>query len=461
MTPTRALAAFVADAPPFGAPAVAAAAEAVADLTACLLAGHDDPATVRVEAAVRGWSTGPATVVGRGDGLAVPDAALVNGVAAHALDFDDNFGPSAGHASAALVPALLALAESRDAGGAALLDAYLAGLEAMTFVGDALTIAHYERGWHSTSTIGTIGVAAACARLAGLDADAAGRAIGLSTSMAGGSKAQFGTMAKPLHAGFAARNGLTAALLAASGVTAAPEMLAGPWSFTDHFRGAGPEPDFAAGIARLRAVAAGAAAPAILEHGLKPKIHPNCASVHAALDAVLDLRREHGFEAADVESIETVVRELTLRNLMHPRPVDPLQARFSMPYGIAAALVGGGRLSLSDFRADAIGRPALDDLMPRVSMRVHGPGAAIAAAEVTGEPAEVVVTLKDGRRWTRTRLRQRGMLADPLTAEDRRAKLADCLAGTPFAARRDALEAALAGLAADAPVRHLARLIAA
>lgn len=459
--PTRALATFVADAPPFGAEATTAAAAAVADLVACLLAGHDDPATVRVEAAARGWSTGAATVVGRADGLAVPDAALVNGVAAHALDFDDNFGPSAGHASAALVPALLALAESRDAGTAALLDAYLVGLEALTLVGDALTITHYERGWHSTSTIGTIGAAAAGARLLGLDAGAAARAIGLSTSMAGGSKAQFGTMAKPLHAGLAARNGLTAALLAAAGVTAAPEMLAGPWSFADHFRGAGRDPDYAAGVDRLAAVAAGKTPPAILAHGLKPKIHPNCASVHAALDAVLDLRREHGFAAADVESIETIVRELTLRNLMHPRPVDPMQARFSMPYGIAAALAGGGRLSLADFRPAAIGRPAVRELMKRVSMRVHGPGAEIAAAEVTGEPAQVVVTLRDGRRWTRTRLQQRGMLADPPTAEDRRAKLADCLAGTPFEARRAAIEAALAGLATDTPVRALTRLIAA
>src|SRR6185503_10510107 len=182
-------------------------------------------ATLRVSSAARGWGA--------------PAVALIYGTAAHALDYDDNYHPMAGHATAVLAPAIFALAESRRVSGEATLDAYIVGLEALALVGNGVNLVHYEKGWHSTSTLGPFGAAAACARLLKLDASGVTAALSLACSMAGGSKLQFGTMAKPVHAGLAAHHGVMAALLAASGVRGHPEPLEGHWAFRELFAGTG------------------------------------------------------------------------------------------------------------------------------------------------------------------------------------------------------------------------------
>jgi 2-methylcitrate dehydratase PrpD len=205
--------------------AVALAKDALKDIVACMLAGARDEATLCVSSAARGWGA--------------PAAALVFGTAAHALDYDDNYHPMAGHATAVLAPAIFALAESRAVSGAAVLDAYIVGLEALALVGNGVNLVHYERGWHSTSTLGPFGAAAACARVMELDEERVTAALSLAFSMASGSKLQFGTMAKPLHAGLAAQHGVMAAVLAASGVAGVPEPLEGAWGFRDLFAGAG------------------------------------------------------------------------------------------------------------------------------------------------------------------------------------------------------------------------------
>jgi len=165
---------------------------------------------------VRPWGDGPCTVMGSEVRLAAPWAALANGTAAHALDFDDNFDPAKAHASAVLVPAILALAEQERASGRACLDAYIAGLQIMGRVGQGVNPAHRNRGWHATGTVGAIGAAAACARLLRLPEREAAFALSIATSLAGGFMAQFGTMTKPVHAGFAAQAGVMAAASARS-----------------------------------------------------------------------------------------------------------------------------------------------------------------------------------------------------------------------------------------------------
>ena len=173
---------------------------AMIDIAGCMVAGAGDPAPRRVLDAVRDLGEGPASIVGDMARLTAPHAAVVNGTAAHALDFDDNYHGVAGHATAVLAPALLALGEERGAGGRTVLDAYIAGLEAQFIVGAGVNPDHYERGWHTTSTVAMIGAAGAAARMIGLDAAGIARAVGLSLSHAAGSKLQLGTMAKPFHA---------------------------------------------------------------------------------------------------------------------------------------------------------------------------------------------------------------------------------------------------------------------
>ena len=400
---------------------LALAKDAIKDIVACMIAGGHDEATLRVARAARGWGPGACSVVGQAAKFSAPVAALINGTAAHALDYDDNFHPMAGHATAVLAPAIFAVAEARGASGHAVLDAYAVGLEVQARIGEGVNLVHYERGWHSTSTIGTFGAAAACARLLGLDAQGVAAALSLAFSMAGGSKLQFGTMAKPMHAGLAAQHGVMAADLAAAGVKGIAEPLEGPWGFRDLFAGAS-SPGFSARPFR--------APLAVERYGLKAKLHPCCASAHCALDALLALRAEHGFGPEAVERIDVLVNRMSYDNLMYPNPRTELEARFSMHWCIAVALLQG-RLGLADFSAEALGRKAVRASLTRIAMRHTAPGRELALMDNGREPAMVSVLLKDGRRLERYAPHAKGTLQSPATAKELDAKFADCAGNHP------------------------------
>ncbi len=443
-TVTAPLARWVARAPRIRRPrAIALAKDAFKDIAACMLAGATDDATRRVARAASRWGTGPCSVVGHAMRLPAPAAALVNGTAAHALDYDDNFHPMAGHATAVLAPAILAVAEELGSPGHAVLDAYVVGLEAQAWVGAGVNLVHYERGWHSTSTIGVFGAAAACARLRGLDAAGVTAALSLASSMAGGSKRQFGTMAKPLHAGLAAQHGVMAAALAATGVTGIAEPLEGPWSFRDLFAGAASP-----GYAKRKP-----GNPLAIEaFGLKVKIHPCCASVHCAVDALLSLRREHGFDAGDVERVDVLVNRMSYDNLPYARPRTELEARFSMHWCIALALAQG-RLGLADFTPTALRREDLRTLLPLIAMSHTRPGKPHPLKDNGREPASVTVRLKDGRSLSRYAQHPRGSLQAPLGPGALDDKFEDCAPG------RLALRRMLEALGGAATVRPLMRAL--
>jgi 2-methylcitrate dehydratase PrpD len=448
MGTTASLAAWIARAPKIrGKRALALAKDALRDIVACMIAGAKDEATLRVARAAAGWGEGACSIVGQAGSLPAPAAALVNGTAAHALDYDDNFHPMAGHATAVLAPAVLALAEERRASGHALLDAYIVGLEVQARVGEGVNLVHYERGWHSTSTIGVFGAAAACARLLGLDSKGASAALSLAFSMAGGSKLQFGTMAKPMHAGLAAQHGVMAAALAASGVTGVAEPLEGPWGFRDLFAGAA-SPGFGGRAGAL----------AIERYGLKAKIHPCCASAHCAIDALLSLRQEHGFSPARVERIEVLVNRMSYDNLMYAIPRTELEARFSMHWCMALALLKG-RLELADFTSAALRRAEVRAWLPRMAMRHTEPGREHPLKDNGREPALVTVLLKDGRRLERYAQHPKGSLQAPLEAGELDAKFDDCTRGRIAAASAAKLRSMLGALEHLADVRSLMPLL--
>lgn len=435
MDVTEKLAAWVAGTPRIGAARPThLARQAMVDVVGCMLAGARDPATLAVLRAVGRWGAGPATLVGHSGTMAAPWAALVNGTAAHALDYDDNFLPSTTHATAVAAPALLALAEERHASGAALLDAYIVALEIQARVGQGVNMAHYRRGWHATSTIGAIGTAAGAARLLQLDAAGARNAISLAVSMAAGPKRQFGTLTKPVHAGLAAKAAVMAASLAAAGMEAHPEPLDGPWSFRDLF--AGPQsPGYDTALASLGNPLA------IEEFGLRPKIYPCCGSTHRSLDGLLALRAEHAITPDMVESVESVVPDTNFRNLMYSEPADGMEGRFSMNYCLALALVQG-ELSVADFQPGAVERPAIRAWLPRIAMRRHDRDPA-ALDRGAMDPAVVTVRLKDGRALTTSVDEPRGSLAAPLDDAAYERKFRDCAAGV---IADDAAEATLQAL---------------
>lgn len=389
------------------------------DIVGCMIAGANDEATRRARSAIADLSSGSARTIGCEEALAAPHAALVNGTAAHALDFDDNYHPTAGHATAVLAPAIFALADERSAEGVAVLDAYIAGLEAMAVIGNGVNLAHYELGWHTTSTIGGMGVAAAAARFCKFDMETTTRAISLAYSMASGSKIQFGTMAKPLHAGMAAMNGLLAARYAEAGITATSEPLDGTWGFKDLYVG-GEGEGYAEG-ARVMGN------PTALERfGLKVKIHPCCASVHTAVDALVDLMDEHTLQVEDVKSVETVVNKVSYDNLMFDDPKTEMEARFSMHYCIAVALLRK-RLMLADFESSAIQNSKIRALYPKITMSMKPEDDPLPTATNGREPAETRVTLTDGQTLSKFLQHPKGVLQNPLSETEMWAKFDDCV----------------------------------
>ncbi len=447
MDVTKILGEWAAESPPTTSEvALTRARHAIHDVIACMVAGAGDEGSARVRATIAPYGGGRCTVFGSTAKAAAPWAALANGMAAHALDFDDNYMPGLTHASAVLIPALLPLAEEIDATGKQLIDAYIVGLEMHGAIGRGVNRAHYDMGWHGTSTVGCIGTAAACGRLLGLDRDAMVNAISLGVSMASGPKVQFGTMGKPYHAGMAAKNAVLAAQLAANGFQARDVALEGPLGFRDLY--AGPDEN---AWDHLKGTLGDPLA--IEEFGLSPKLYPCCGSTHRVLDVVLALRAEHEFEAEDVAKVDALVGFGNKRNLMYDNPQQEMEARFSMNYCIALALKFG-RLSLSDFTPDAVQRAEVRELMPLVTMEAYDKDAE--GDDPTFRlPHVVKVELKDGRVFEDESQWARGTIHNPFDEADLTAKFRDCCEGFLEKGDYDAAERILLDLGSLGSARGL------
>jgi len=411
-----------------------AAIEAISDVVVCMVAGGRDEGPRRVRSALGVWGSGQASVVGSTVTAAPAAAALVNGMAAHALDFDDAFQQGVNHPSAVFVPALLALGEELNAAGNDLIDAYIVGLEVCSGLARGVMRSHYDIGWHTTSTIGCIAAAAACGRLLGLDAQRMAHSLSLAVSMAGGCKVQFGTMGKPLHAGLAAQHGLAAARLAAAGVEARLSAIEGPMGFFDLCGGPSP-------VGWRDNLDSLGAPLAIESRGLLLKRFPCCSSTHRTLDSLLELRKEAGFTADDVVSIDTWVGFGNARNLMYSAPVTEFEARFSMQYCVAVALLFG-IVKLADFTPEAVWRQEVRTLFDLTTMHAYEPKDELRNTDLM-RPHRIEVKLCDGRTLARERAMPVGSRDHPLSAEDHRIKFEDCCAGVLSARHCAELGAAL------------------
>ena len=273
---------------------VRAAERRFADTVGVALAGAAEGAGALATETFATLSTGPATLLGGGS-AAVHDAAFVNGVAGHCLDYDDVLAAIHVHPSVVVVPAVLAVAEAQDLDGPDAIAAYVAGVEAQWYAAAPVTPGHYERGWHATGTIGTVGATAAVARLLGLDAGETTHALNAAVSAASGLKRNFGSMTKPFHAGHATAAGVVTAHLAARGFTASADAWTGPNGFYDCFGGADP-PDY------------GALPPlddsyVLDEPGLDVKKFPCCYFTHAPAEAAATLTDDYEIAPGDVERV--------------------------------------------------------------------------------------------------------------------------------------------------------------
>ena len=407
-----ALAEFVVGAAPLAVTRQRAAA-AFADTAGVILAGVNEPAARMAQQLVAEESRGDCRILGTRSTAGADGAAFANGVAAHALDYDDMCFVSLAHPSCALVPAILAAADINGAPGNTVLDAYVIGFELECRLGAVMNPRHYhERGWHCTSTIGTLGAAAAAARVLGLTRDQAGHALGIAASAASGFKQNMGSMVKPLHAGMAARNGLMAARLAARGFAASADALDGPQGFLAAMDSEHRSLEPAAADLGIRWE--------ILESGITVKLYPSCAATHPPLDALLDLKREAGFTHEQIDSIAIEVDSMTPRLLLYDRPTTALEAKFSMPF-CAAAAVAIGHPRVETFDVNVIADRTVQELMRRVHMVVNPSFDAVTPLS----RALVTVTLNDGRRLTRSADGARGY-PGRLSIEDLHEKFVSC-----------------------------------
>jgi 2-methylcitrate dehydratase PrpD len=394
--------------------AVTAARRAILDTLGVMLAGAAEPAARLVQAVAQREGGAPlCTVAGAGFRTGAVWAALANGTAAHAHDFDDTNFALMGHPSAPVLAAALAAGELALADGRAVVHASLLGFETSVTVGAAVNPAHYEHGWHATSSIGTLGAAAAAARLLGLDAAQTRVALAVAASQCSGLKENFGTMTKPFHAGHAARGGVLAALLAREGFTASAEALEGPQGY-------------------LRVLGAGAVDAAaldtlgapwkLLSSGVAVKPYPSCACTHSIIAQALELRAAHALDAGDVAEVVIGVAPAVPRILIHSRPRTGLEAKFSAEFCAAAALVDG-RVGLRTFEDARTQDPAIRRLVERTTVEVDP---AIPREQEKQMWTRVTVRTASGRAMSLGPREVPGHPARPLGLDDLRAKFLDC-----------------------------------
>lgn len=336
--------------------AVEVSRQCLLDWFGCAIAGSAEPlGGILQKELVDGAAEGRAAIVRPGvvTRRATDVAALVNGAAGHALDFDDTHTLMSGHPSVPVVPAALALAEVTGATGAELVSAVVAGIEVECRIGALLNPGHYAAGWHATATLGTIGAAAACARLLQLDADRAAHALALAATQAGGVKASFGTMAKPLHAGKAAADGLLAARLAAAGFEGNPSVIEAPQGYAQAAGGATPD------TARLERLESRWCIRDTLF-----KYHAACYLTHASIIAALDLRSQVDLDG--VERIEVRVAPGSLGVCNIAEPSTGLEAKFSLRATTAMALLGDDTTDLAAYSDERARAPEIAALRDKV-----------------------------------------------------------------------------------------------
>jgi 2-methylcitrate dehydratase PrpD len=378
-----------------------------------------------------------ATVLGRHERVDVASAAMLNGISSHTFDFDDTHLKTIIHPAGPVASALLALAEHTGAGGRALIDSLVLGIDVSCRIGNVMYPDHYDRGWHITGSTGMLGAAAGCARLLGLDAQRTAMALGIAASQPVGLREQFGTMTKPLHPGAAARAGLMSALLARHGFTASPRALEAPRGLVQV---ASTKCDWREATDEL---------------GQRFEISFNtykpfaCGIViHPAIDAAVQLR-ERGVRPEQIERIELRVHPLVLELTGKKEPKDGLQGKFSVYHGCAAGLIVG-RAGEDEYHDDFVTRADVDALRRKI----------VATADDTIDEAAVDMTavLADGRREQVFVEHAIGSLQRPMSDSALEAKFHALADGVIGAARATELIRALWAAGSSADLRQVAML---
>ncbi len=373
------------------------------DTAGCILAGSSSVQAKRLEAALTS------------DGTDAAAHALRNGTAAHAIDYDDYEELGSTHPSAVLVPALCALAGRDDFTHAQVLDAYIAGFEAILAVGRVLGYRHYMAGWHATSTIGRVGAAMACSKLLGLDGDQTVNAMSIAMTQSAGMKVEFGTDVKPLHAGLAARTGVEAALLAQAGLTAAADAGEGEAGFFQIY-GTPASPGWGCLFETEL--------PRINDHPPFLKPAPICGYTLRAIEAAEVLHAKHDLTHQTMKAVTVKTARPYYAVAGFDRPMDACEARFSIVYCVAAGLVHG-KVDIASFTPENLHCAEVSDLVNKTT--VHPYELAEGLGDMSPQaPDTVTVYMKDGSQFDETVTHVRGGPGRLLSSDDVVEKYVSC-----------------------------------
>jgi 2-methylcitrate dehydratase PrpD len=350
-----------------------------------------------------------------------PQAALANGVAGHALDYDDTqlstskeavYGLLT-HPTTPVLAAVLAVGESEKISGEQFVLAYLLGVEVECRIADAINPHHYQSGFHSTATVGGLGAAMAVGKILRFKEEQLIRALGIAASMASGLRENFGTMTKPLHAGRAAENGVSAALLARAGFTAANNILEARRGFFNAM----------AGGFDVQKISGRLGSPYFMKQpGISIKPYPSGSLSHPAQDSILDLVREHDLRAADIAQIEVGTNSNVPNALIYPMPKTALEGKFSIPFCMAIAVLER-KAGIAQFQDRKVRDKKVIELMKRVTLYVDDELEKLGYDQVR---SRVRVTLTSGRVIEDRCDVARGHPEKPLSWAELAEKFRDC-----------------------------------
>ena len=402
--------------------AVEKAKRTALDCVGAALAGVGEPVSQTSTDYVKKLG-GPAqvSVFGAGIKASVADAALANGCIAHALDYDD-CGVKIGHPSVLVLPAVLSLGEHLGASGKDILTAYIVGLEVEGKLALHADFKLMQARLNHQTWYGSIGAAAACAKLLKLDEAKTRMALGIAANFACGLSANHGSMAGAMAAGNACRNGVVAALMAREGITANPDIIEAKNGFYDTLVGPGHH--------EAERMADGLGKPFYIESpGIGLKKYPSCYHTHRALDGVFQLLGEHHLNGKDIAEVDVGTSERAMRVLAFTEPATPYQAKFSMPYCIAAAVVDK-QVTLDTFTSNKFEDRNIIETRKKVHLSFPDvpiwPGLADVGpdTEFVGNPVTIKTT--DGQSYSARVDIPRGDPALPLTDDELLAKYRDC-----------------------------------
>jgi 2-methylcitrate dehydratase PrpD len=405
----------------------------ILDTLGVTVAGSIDPSAELITKSILPGS-GPSLLHGKTRRTSALDAALINGTASHALDFDDCNNTLGGHPSAVILPALFALADDQGATGRDFITAYVVGFETECKVSMGVNFYQYTHGWHPTSTIGIFGTAAACAHLMKLSEEQTATAISIAASLAAGIKSNFGTMVKPLHVGHCCRSGLFAALLAKNDYTASPVAFEHKQGYFEVFNN-GP-----ANYDADKIFAHWAKPLDIVAPGIAVKQYPCCGSTHPAIDAMLKLVKEHDVKPDAVERIDSWTHARRLEHTNRADPQSQKDAKFSVQYCLARAVLER-KVVVDHFEGDAYLDANVRAIMSRINV---APYTTAQFPESNHFGAEVKVTLKGGAVLSKKVDQPNGRTsANPLSDAELKDKFMNCVTRVLPLARAQAAYAAI------------------